>query len=294
MSNMRKIFALPLAAIVAVGFVACDSNPAGLAPEGPNLELVDLDQRIDADDVNAHVYGSFALSFDEEGPGGIGPIKSGPANFPGNPKNAGTCDDGLWINAQGKRTSGSLERPHPHCVGETEGGTVTVWVVLEPISAINDRIGQDNENLQLAADRPDGDVRAVRGNPPPAPPPVGTEGRGIIEAYAIDAATIGSGNPKRVGVLTIDLAQYDHNSTNYFLEDCSLTVSETYFRCLNTPIVADYMPLDGDDGVGYPISLADWDEQADGAYPVTGFLYWTYSAEGLPPFNYSDMPDGEE
>jgi hypothetical protein len=288
MDIMKKIIALPMAALLAAAMVACtDSNPAGLAPEGPSFELIDKEQRVDADDVNAHVYGSFTLSFTVDGPGGIGPITSGPANFPGNAKNAGTCDNGLWINPQNKRTSGNLERPHPHCVGETEG-SVTVKVVLEPISAINDNIGAGNEFLQLADDRPKGDVR-VRG----AGEGQTSEGRGIIEAYAIDASTIGS-NPRRVGVLTIDLGQYTTEKTNYFLDDCSLTVDETYFRCLNKVIVADYRPLAGDDGVGDPFVFADWDEDVQGAYPLTGFLYWAYSADGLAPFNYSDMNDGEE
>jgi hypothetical protein len=88
------------------------------------FELVNTGERLGS--VNAHVYGSFAVD------AGGGVIMSGPANFPGHPpKGPGTCDKGLWINAQGKRTSGTSTKPHPHCFS----AAATIEVVLEPISA---------------------------------------------------------------------------------------------------------------------------------------------------------------
>lgn len=255
---MRKLAVLPLAALA---LAACGDGSAPVtAPDGPNHELVDPGQRVAATDVNAWVYGTFSLTF---GGGDPGVIRSGPASFPGNPKNAGSCEDGLWINPQGKRTSGSLTRPHPHCVGES---TQTVQVVLEPISVKNGNPGQsDNEYLQFTADREDGQVKKVGGGGPNEP---NTQGEGTLVAYAIDASTIGT-TKTRVGQFTIDLAQYSANQTNRFAENCSLG-DVTAPRCLNLVITADYEPL-AVGGVGTATNA------------VTGFLYWTPASQ---PYNY--------
>ena len=39
--------------------------------------------------------------------------------------------DGKWYNAQNKGTSGTLTKPHPHCIG----ASAAIEVVLEPISS---------------------------------------------------------------------------------------------------------------------------------------------------------------
>jgi hypothetical protein len=273
MIMMKKWIALPVAAVVAVGLVACGEEPTALAPMGPNSELVNPDNRIAAEDVNAHVYGSFALSFTEVvggsgGEGGWQVITEGPANFPGNAKNAGTCDDGLWINKQGKRTSGSLDKPHPHCVEWVEGDDgeeVTVHVVLEPISALYSPTGSSAGEQLVLGTHDDGQFRAfLTGS--------GTHsrGEGIVVGYAIDASTLGTTN-RRVGTLTFDLAQYHQNNVNYFETDCTIDDVPDAPRCLDLVITAVYEPLEGDAGVG----------EVTGA--VTGFLYWS---EASAPFNY--------
>src|SRR4051794_1980192 len=92
-------------------------------------EVVNVDGRIDAQMVNAHAYGSFRVDG-----GGSTPavITSGPANFPGAPKaGPGTCVNGLWYNSQEKPTSGTLTKPHPHCIKPS----AAIEVVLEPLSA---------------------------------------------------------------------------------------------------------------------------------------------------------------
>jgi hypothetical protein len=271
---MRKIFALPLAAIAAVGFVACDTDSTGLAPEGPNFELVDKDLRVHEDSVNAHVYGSFALQFTEVvgTPGGWGAIIDGPGNFPGHPKNAGWCYDGAWENPRGKLTSGSLDKPHPHCVGETEGSQeeVIVRVVLEPISARYETFGTAGQRLALGSHTSNcsesdaaGLCAFLTGNEKHS------RGVGIVVAYAIDLATLGAAN-RRVGKLTFNLNQYHDNETNHFDQDCTIGVDETAPRCLEPTITATYEPL-AEGGVGVLTEN------------VTGFLYWS---SATAPFNY--------
>jgi hypothetical protein len=270
----KKWIALPVAAVVAVGLVACGEEPTALAPMGPNDELVNVDERIAAADVNAHVYGSFALSFTEVvggsgGEGGWQVITEGPANFPGNAKNAGTCDDGLWINKQGKRTSGSLDKPHPHCVEWVEGDEgqeVTVHVVLEPISAHYRTFGGAGQELRLGREGTDWISASLTGGGDHS------RGEGIVVGYAIDASTLGDAN-RRVGTLTFDLAQYHQNDVDYFETDCTIGEDETAPRCLDLVINAVYAPLDAPDGVG---ELTE---------NVTGFLYWS---PATAPFNYGD------
>lgn len=254
---MKKLAFVSLAALVAYG-TACDHADTVAGPEGPQLELTDADLRLDAGDVNAHVYGTFAITFEGST---TGVITTGTANFPGNPKNAGECDDGLWINPRGKRTSGSLENPHPHCVGE---GSETVQVVLEPISAMYSTFGQAGQRLDLADPSEEEQVAHLTGGGDHS------RGEGTVVAYAIDASTLGDTND-RVGTLTFEMDQYHANNTDYFAEDCDLGDSETAPRCLDLIISADYAPLPDPDGVG---------EATD---DVQGFLYWSDATE---PFNY--------
>jgi hypothetical protein len=286
---MRKIFALPLAAVVAAGFVACDSNPTALAPEGPNFELFDKDQRVDKDDVNAHVYGSFVITFEGEPAvlgGGVG------ANFPGKGKSgSGTCGEadkpdlnGVWFNPQGRRTSGSPDNPHPHCVG-TGGGSVEV--VLEPISVENANVGEDDEFLRFTARDGQGvgfnyDGVRIQGSGGR-----NTNAAGVIEAYAILASTLASGDPVRVGILTIDLEQFKLDGANLFADKCVLDEAEYGPRCLNKVILADYAPW-GDNGVGRIVNATD--EESDDYEAISGFLFWSPATS---PFNYSDMDNGE-
>ena len=255
--------------ILALALGAC--SEAGEKVAGPQFELVDESIRIDADDVNAHVYGSFALNFTETvgTPGGWGVITTGPANFPGNPKNAGTCDNGLWINAQGKRTAGSLNKPHPHCVGQTVGTEeeVPIVVVLEPISArfftSEDRTsGQTwQRELWLGTDL----GAKVIGNG------AKTEASGTVIAYAIDAATL-NGINRRVGMLEFDMVEFNSNDTNHFEADCTLDDVANGPRCLNVVLTAKYTPLPSAEG-----GIGEVTEN------VTGFLYWS---PALLPYNY--------
>lgn len=249
-------FSLCATAVVLAG---CGTTDAPMAVR-TSAELYDATKRVAVNDINARVYGTFAIEFGSEG--GYEVILSGEANFPGKPKGGpGWCDNGLWINSQGKRTAGSLDHPHPHCV-RTGDGTEAVTVVLEPISVRHNIAGgSGNENIEFAATDADGLVSRVGGGGNPH-----TEAQGTIVAYAIDIAT-----NKRVGLLTIDLSQYAHASLNYFDSDCTID-GESYARCLNKVILADYAPLAGPDGVG--------EATAD----VSGFLYWTPASE---PFNYA-------
>jgi hypothetical protein len=247
-----------LCALLALAVAACSERRS--SPTSPSFELVDPTERIDADKVNAHVYGSFALDFTTQG--GSTVITSGPANFPGHPPaGPGTCVDGTWYNSQGKRTAGSLDKPHPHCVSTGDGTSITV--VLEPISSDWGNRGQSsNEFLRLAADLADGSVRRVGGGSATQ-----TKGDGIIVGYAIDASTL-AGTPKRVGTLTIDLNQLDDDNVNLFDSDCSVDEAA---RCLPRIIGATYDPLPAPDGVGIHTES------------VQGFFWWK---DADAPYNY--------
>jgi hypothetical protein len=298
------------ALLTCVLVLACTDQ---ITTPDPSFELVNPAERIQG--INAHVYGSFAVA------AGGGIILSGPANFPGHPPaGPGTCDNGLWINAQGKRTSGSATKPHPHCFSKT----AAIEVVLEPISACySGAQGEVGEPAQPPAAEPAAEEPAEPAEPPTKPgsgcrgvlavkgatntelafryrkvenkvvlwedavvtsldwndntfQPDNTVGTGKITAYAIDAATLGTTN-KRVGTLTIDLAQYNNKIAYLHLNDAAgCNIDETIESpCLNLPIMAKYNPLPAPDGLG-PTDFS-----------VEGFL-WVTPANS--PYNYTDMP----
>ena len=228
----------------------------------PSFELVDPGLRLDPKMVNAHVYGSFAIAID----GGLVAIRSGPANFPGSPPaGPGTCLDGRWINAQGKPTAGTLERPHPHCVTTASA----LSVVLEPISsAVRDPFRACQVgflcDFVIFHSAKDGELGVefqpgIKGNAGV------TVGDGTMVAYAIDGATIGGTNV-RVGTLTIDLDQYDLPDVNLF-GICFL--DDGKYPCLSHVVKATYEPL-ASGGVGQSST-------------VSGFLWWSPAET---PYNY--------
>ena len=253
--------------------------------DGMANEVMDVGSRLDARMVSAHAYGSFRVDG-----GGSTPavITSGPANFPGAPKSGpGTCVDGLWYNAQGKATAGSLSKPHPHCIKPS----AAIEVVLEPVSACFSafkpnivacpaKIADKLYTPFSAFFGSSTSDRIVQGFEPRTPGTVipKSDGVGTITAYAIDAATLGSTN-KRVGTLTFDLAQYNSATENYLPVDadgnptCTVDPAQAS-PCLNKIISAKYNPLPAPDGVG-PTD-----------FTVAGYLWLT---PALSPYNYGDM-----
>ncbi len=257
---------LPSGAVFMLFLAACAGPESRTATE-PSRELVDIDQRVAAEAVNAHVYGSFVI------PGAAGPVTilSGPANFPGNPPGGpGTCVDGRWYNSKGKPTAGTLTHPHPHCV--TNGSATTV--VLEPISAQSDRDPLSTEPPACAAGQLichylnfshlEGLPLSVVAGETVKPLAPYTKGSGTVVAYAIDASTL-NGTNTRVGTITFDLAQYDA-PTNLF-NSCSVGADE--FACFPLVITASYEPL-AVGGVGT-------------SQQIFGFLWWAGAAA---PYNY--------
>jgi hypothetical protein len=248
-------------------------------------EVVDVGTRVDPRAVNAHVYGSFRV---DGGGGTPGVITGGPANFPGSPSSGpGTCVDGQWYNSQGKATSGSLVRPHPHCIRPA----AAMEVVLEPLSACFSgfpgntipcpAVVADKNYTSLTAFLGGGTSSfAVQGFEPRIPGTVmpKSDGAGSVTAYAIDATTLGTTN-RRVGTLTFDLAQYNSTTENYLPADadgnptCTVDPAQAS-PCLNKVISAVYNPLPAPDGLG-PTD-----------FTVAGYL-WLRQALG--PYNYSDM-----
>ena len=106
---MYRSAALLIAVALVLTGCADAASRGPVAPSEPLRELYDEAQRQPPDQINAHVYGSFGIRFGSEEPS---VITSGPANFPGHPPaGPGTCQDGRWINAQGKPTAGLYPLP---------------------------------------------------------------------------------------------------------------------------------------------------------------------------------------
>ena len=279
MPRWRCRLALALGPAMAL---ACTDTVA--PPSQPALEIVNTGDRLDAGLVNAHAYGSFRV----DGGGGTPPvIASGPANFPGAPKaGAGTCLNGLWYNSQGKPTTGSTTKPHPHCIRPA----AAIEVVLEPISAcftlFPDAVCPDEADKSYLRKKVLFGAASILGFLPKtgsALPPK-TTAEGLITAYAIDATTLGTTN-KRVGTVTFNFADYNSDTENYlgfaldeagdgFVFTCSVDPVNTS-PCLNKVISATYNPLPAPDGIG-PTDFS-----------VSGYLWLTPAGS---PFNYSDMP----
>jgi hypothetical protein len=243
-------------------------------------EVVPVEDRLSPDNINAHAYGSFRV---DGGTGTPAVITSGPANFPGKPKGGpGTCVNGLWYNSNGKPTSGSLTKPHPHCIRPA----AAIELVLEPISAcytgfenpaIPCKGAADNKGFSFMTATFDNRSAKVTGAQSKTADPSNTVGVFTMTAYAIDATTLGTTN-KRVGTLTIDLTQYTSAEENFFKFDedgnpiCSVDPAQPS-PCINKVISAKYNPLPPPNGLG-PTDFS-----------VSGFLWVTPASS---PYNYSD------
>jgi hypothetical protein len=250
MSTMRKIFALPLAAVVAVGFVACDSNPAGLAPEGPNFELVS--GGMDRDDANVDIVATFSYTIEGTGE----PFRtSGDAVNPSG-KVVGQCGaGGAMINAAGRPTGAN---PHPFCM--SDGVTEDLIISLEPISGAHEiychhdnncdggnRIYQEADKVTFDAD---GDLFVTYNKAQNHQPRNWyMEGQGQIHAWAVDQ----HGN--RHGTFTFSLAQFaniasgsDANPAEDYFDHFNLAEEgepEYIVWGLNKEITATYTYPDG-------------------------------------------------
>lgn len=261
---MKRIMLVPVALL---SLAACADHTTLTAPQ-TSAELVDSTTAIAAKDVNAWVYGTFAVTVPGSTPT---VITSGLGIVPGNGKTLGSCLNGLWINPQGKPTAGSLTHPNPMCV--TTGGS-TMTVVLEPISVKWDTAGGSlNEFLQFT-NNDSVDVKYVgagtgKGNPNGVADH--TTGEGIIYAYAVDTANT------RVGTFTIDLSQYSSTTANLFATDCTVSAGfpapEQF--CLPQIISARYAPL-AVGGLGVPTDS------------VKGMLYWNHASQPTPFYYYGN------
>lgn len=263
----KKWIALPVAAIVAVGVVACADEPTGLAPQGPNYELVEIGTRVEKDDVNARVWLSFAIPFEVEVEGGTGEVipvaqPDGAAlNFPGNENNAGTCEGGTWKNKNGKGMGGTDTKPHPHCTiyVDAGGGTVeTVYVVLEPISAEYVRQNANQWRLAFTNEGGDNGKVLVKNNEQ-------LKGNGQILAWAV----FQEDPDQRVGQISFDLGQFDDSVWDNDVCEVSDKDDLPATSCLAQLIDFSYQPIGEADG-GYGLSgfgIAD-------TYEAAGFLWW--------------------
>lgn len=281
---MRKLVWVPVLALAAMA-TGCsdDADPVGV-PSSPEFELVDTEQRLAAADVNAWVFGSFLVEL--EGGGEPELVVLGrdgtkeEASFPGlGVFYGGHCIYGRWYNPRGKATSGNMDRPHPHCVGWSEGSG-TIHVILEPISSKYHEPGESgNKILELGYDEACADpndeddlgllnAKFIRaGRPADGHPQSKTEGCGLIVAHAIDLETIWNGAPTRIGQIEFDLAQFDEGpatagEADLFDTDCG-GVTEinglTVAGCLTQVIDATYRAPNGD------------------TRPIEGTLFWEVS-----------------
>jgi hypothetical protein len=259
---MKMRFPLIAALALAVTIAACNDMP--VAPD-VNFELVDLNERVAEDQVNARVWLSFAIPFEVEVPGGgtgvLVPVaqQDGPAlNFPGNQKNAGTCESGTWKNKNGKGIGGTNSDPHPHCtVYEEQGGTSTetVEVILEPISARYERVGGSPQwRLRFTNETGDNGAVKILANDDIL------QGSGEIVAWAVlkDDAN------NRVGKITFDLGQFDGEWDTSI--DCEVSGDPDADGCLRQEVAFSYTPEA--DGIG-----------AAGEY-TGGFFWWESVGSG--------------
>jgi hypothetical protein len=105
---MRKLFAVPMAALAAVGLLACSESPTESPMSGVNFQLISGGYATG----NATVFGTWTVEIG----GGSGVRESGPGiNSEG--KEMGSCGlAGRWTNPAGRAT-GAI--PHAHCVSES-------------------------------------------------------------------------------------------------------------------------------------------------------------------------------
>lgn len=261
---MKKLLAVSVAALFAVGIVACGESPT--EAYAPQFELVDPTKRVAEADVNARVWLSFAIPFEVEVPGGgagvMVPVAqpNGPAqNFPGDEKNAGSCEDGTWKNKNGKGMGGTLDKPHPHCtIYVDEGGSSieTINVVLEPISAHYFRHNVNQWRLAFTNETGDNGKVLVKNNDK-------LEGNGELVAWAV----FEHDPSQRVGQITIKLTQFDDSVWDD--EVCTVADDLEDILCLAQLIDFSYAPVGAGDG-GFGVD--GFGEAGD--YEEAGFLYW--------------------
>jgi hypothetical protein len=247
---MKKLLVLPFAAVVA--FAACgEQEPFG--PERPQFELVDEDLRISHEDATHFVFATFEHDLGGGSDGRVLSVNDTPL-FPGNQNNAGSCDNGTWINPRGQRTGGNRDTPHPFCY---EPGSAGMIVVLERIAAVyEEKTNKDGEITQKrlyftnALDEDNHSVKYIGSN---------QAGAGQIEARAVDRAT-----GTWVGNIFFDLATFNTTGgSNPDLFACTLLGDPNQAGCLSRTIAdAQFRPRQTDGTLGDAIDLND------------GFLYW--------------------
>jgi hypothetical protein len=281
----KTIFALPVAALVAVGVVACTDAPGLLAPEGPNRELVDESLRIDHDDATHFVYAFFAYEPD----GGVGTVLTGgepgnppPGIVPGNQKHLGTCHDGKWHNPAGRPTTGTAANPHPFCyVPAADGYTV----VLERIAAVYEEKVDKDSNIthrflyftnELDEDEYSVKFLTTNGN---------MRASGEIEARAVkDDPDVGD----LVGHIKFDLDQFNLGQNQSNLFSCSFASEDPkQDGCLAKNIAISYQPItgwDGDDPIlGDAVTIGPSDSDDDYDVNQNVFLFWVKKGDVLNP-----------
>jgi hypothetical protein len=245
-----------LAVVVALAVPACHDAPTGLAPGEASFEL--LDETIRITTANAAVHGTFMVELSGVQTRVLGSEKDEGGNFIAEPANfpakglaqRGTCVAGLWVNPQGRPTSGSLSNPHPHCVEVLHGDPFNV--VLESIDAEYRESSGGAKFLILSNEEPVDEQCDPSEEPGPVTY-VGNNGKGCgsVLAWGVE-----EGTDIRVGHFEIDLAQFHGAPPELF--NCNLLLDVD--GCLNDDrIVAIYRH--GLDGTGAPNE-------------VEGVLYW--------------------
>ena len=249
--------ALVIAPLALLAITACSDAP--VTSPRPSLELTNPTLQVQS--ANAMAHGTFKILINTASSRILGADGTAePADFPGEGQAGSYCIYGGWYNVtpahpEGHYTSGTMEQPHPHCVLAVDGASRTI--VLEGISANRLRVNNRPDKIFFSSD----ETLKVEAKDPNNPQ-VGTTGTGVMEAWAIDAAT-----DERVGRITIDLAtQYAVSGQNIFklaptTESCGLAVDGAYDECLNKLVSAAYVPEPGAANAGE-------------AQTVTGFLFW--------------------
>jgi hypothetical protein len=256
---MKKVL-IPTIALL-IGAAACSDELSLMAPAGPQFELTDPYAIVSR--VDAMVSGSFSIPVYDTPAGGGNPSGRVADNRTHVPDHArGECEDGVWYNPQGRKTSGSSERPHPHCVGLiTEPGDPVLvrTIILEPISVkINSSTSNNNYQVYFAESIKIGEESVDTLKVQQRHTQNDVVGVGTMEAWAVDMAT-----DVKVGRVTINLStQYTQNGLLVALPaDCG--DFGVFSKCFNKTVVFAYTPEPGVQDAGT-------------AGNVSGVLFWKY------------------
>jgi hypothetical protein len=225
---MKKLFVLPVAAIVALG--ACNDVAPVAGPDGANFQLVDETLRRTSG--NADVVATFTVEIT----GGVAYRAAGTPGINAEGNEVGTCfEGGRWQNPSNRKFAAKV--PHDHCVTVSPSRMIS----LEPITSsitYDGALGRSgNTATEIFFSNLNATNYTVKWHSVS-----GMSGSGLINAIAVDE------DGEAYGRFTFDLADFATGNTlgNLFqaYEDATENGGVQNFG-LNKEITATYHNPDG-------------------------------------------------